>query len=61
MSATPIYPVNGIRLASAAAGIRYPDRDDLVVIEMTADGDCAAVFTTNAFCAAPVVLASTAE
>ncbi len=57
MSATPIHPVKGIRLASAAAGIRYPDRDDLVVIEIAADASCAAVFTTNAFCAAPVVLA----
>lgn len=57
MSATPIHPVKGIRLASAAAGIRYPDRDDLVVIEMSDSGSCAAVFTTNAFCAAPVVLA----
>lgn len=57
MSATPICPVKGIRLASAAAGIRYPERDDLVVIEMAAGSSCAAVFTTNAFCAAPVVLA----
>ena len=56
MSESPIHPVKGIRLASAAAGIRYPDRDDIVVIEM-ADSNCAAVFTTNAFCAAPVVLA----
>lgn len=57
MSESPTHPVKGIRLASAAAGIRYPDRDDLVVIEMAADSNCAAVFTTNAFCAAPVVLA----
>ena len=28
-----IYPVKGIRLSSVAAGIRYADRDDLVVIE----------------------------
>jgi glutamate N-acetyltransferase/amino-acid N-acetyltransferase len=57
MSESPIHPVKGIRLASAAAGIRYPDRDDLVVIEIAAGASCAAVFTTNAFCAAPVVLA----
>ncbi len=54
---SPIHPVKGIRLASAAAGIRYPDRDDVVVIEISADANSAAVFTTNAFCAAPVVLA----
>jgi len=57
MSESSAYPVKGIRLASAAAGIRYPDRDDLVVIEIAADSNSAAVFTTNAFCAAPVVLA----
>ncbi len=57
MSKSPAYPVKGIRLASAAAGIRYPGRDDLVVIEIVAGASCAAVFTTNAFCAAPVVLA----
>ncbi len=57
MSKSPAHPVKGIRLASAAAGIRYPDRDDLVVIEIAAGASSAAVFTTNAFCAAPVVLA----
>ncbi len=52
MSAVP-----GIRLATAAAGIRYPGRDDLVLIEMVEGGTCAAVFTRNAFCAAPVTVA----
>jgi len=50
-------PVAGIRLGSAAAGIKYTDRSDLVVIEMAPGSSCAAVFTTNAFCAAPVVVA----
>ena len=49
--------VNGIRLATIAAGIRYRDRDDLVLIELAEGGTCAAVFTQNAFCAAPVVVA----
>ena len=49
--------VPGIRLAATAAGIRYQDRDDLVLIEMAEGGSCAAVFTQNAFCAAPVVVA----
>jgi len=49
--------VQGIRLAAAAAGIRYQDRDDLVLIELTEGGTCAAVFTRNAFCAAPVTVA----
>ena len=31
----PIFlPVPGIRLGSAAAGIKYADRDDLVIIEL---------------------------
>ncbi len=50
-------PVSGIRLGTAAAGIKYPNRNDLVVIEMAPGSSCAAVFTSNAFCAAPVVVA----
>ena len=49
--------VPGVRLGSTAAGIRYQGRDDLVVLELPADATTAAVFTRNAFCAAPVVLA----
>jgi glutamate N-acetyltransferase/amino-acid N-acetyltransferase len=49
--------VPGIRLATAAAGIRYQGRDDLLLIEMADGGSCAAVFTQNAFCAAPVTVA----
>lgn len=52
-----LLPVEGIRLASTAAGIRYADRDDLVLIEIAAGSQCAAVFTQNAFCAAPVQVA----
>ncbi len=50
-------PVPGIRLGTAAAGIKYADRDDLLVIELAEGAGCAAVFTRNAFCAAPVVVA----
>jgi len=50
-------PVAGIRLGSTAAGIRYRDRKDLVVVELAAGSTCAAVFTRNQFCAAPVVVA----
>jgi len=49
--------VRGIRLAAVAAGIRYQDRDDLLLIELAEGGTCAAVFTRNAFCAAPVTVA----
>ncbi len=51
------HPVPGVRLGTAAAGIRYPDRQDLLLIELPAGATCAAVFTRNAFCAAPVVVA----
>ena len=52
-----IESVPGIRLATTAAGIRYKDRNDLVAIEMAEGTTVAAVFTTNAFCAAPVTVA----
>ena len=54
---TGFLPVAGVRLTAAAAGIRYRDRDDLVVMEFVPGSTCAAVFTRNAFCAAPVVVA----
>lgn len=49
--------VAGIALGTACAGIKQSVRDDLVVIELAADSACAAVFTQNAFCAAPVAVA----
>ncbi len=52
-----IFSVKGIRLGTTAAGIRYTDRDDLVVIECQAGTICAAVFTRNRFSAAPVQVA----
>lgn len=55
--ATPYQPVPGVRLSAVAAGIRYEGRDDLVLMELPEGARCAAVFTRNAFCAAPVVLA----
>lgn len=52
-----VLPVVGVRLGSAAAGVRYRDRDDLVLMAFAAGSSIAAVFTRNAFCAAPVTLA----
>ena len=52
-----IHPVKGIRLATAAAGVRYAGRDDIVVVECQAGTSCAAVFTRNRFSAAPVQVA----
>lgn len=55
---TPAYqPVPGVLLSAVAAGIRYQGRDDLVLIALPAGAACAAVFTRNAFCAAPVLVA----
>jgi glutamate N-acetyltransferase/amino-acid N-acetyltransferase len=53
---TPLS-VGGIRLATVAAGVRYANRLDLVLLEAAPGSRCAAVFTRNAFCAAPVHLA----
>ncbi|HSH29066.1 MAG TPA: bifunctional glutamate N-acetyltransferase/amino-acid acetyltransferase ArgJ, partial [Thiohalobacter sp.] len=52
-----LLPVPGIRLGTAAAGIRKPGRRDLVVIELAPGSHTAGLFTRNAFCAAPVVVA----
>ena len=51
------FPVPGIRLGVAQAGIKRQGRDDLLVIETQAGASCAALFTRNAFCAAPVIVA----
>ncbi|MDR9435739.1 MAG: bifunctional glutamate N-acetyltransferase/amino-acid acetyltransferase ArgJ [Thiohalophilus sp.] len=50
-------PVPGIRLGTACAGIKKPGRRDLVVMELAPHSQSAAVFTRNAFCAAPVTVA----
>ena len=52
-----ILPVAGIKLASFAAGIKNNSKDDLVIIVFDESASCAATFTQNAFCAAPVTLA----
>lgn len=49
-----LLPVAGVRLASVNAGIRYKNRHDLLLIELENGSHTAAVFTRNAFCAAPV-------
>ncbi len=51
-----LLPVAGVRLASVNAGIRYKNRNDLLLIELEKGSHTAAVFTRNAFCAAPVQL-----
>ena len=49
--------VAGISLGTACAGIKQNVKDDILVIQMAEQSTCAAVFTQNAFCAAPVHVA----
>ncbi|QLE97012.1 bifunctional glutamate N-acetyltransferase/amino-acid acetyltransferase ArgJ [Neptunomonas phycophila] len=51
-----MYSVDGIRIGVASAGIKKLGRKDVVVFEVCEDASVAGVFTTNAFCAAPVVI-----
>jgi glutamate N-acetyltransferase / amino-acid N-acetyltransferase len=52
-----LLPIAGIQLATVAAGIKKNGKDDLVVMTIDESSNCAASFTKNAFCAAPVILA----
>ena len=52
-----LLPVAGVSLGIAQAGIKYSNRKDLLVIQLDAGSNVAGVFTTNRFCAAPVVVA----
>lgn len=49
-------PVKGVRIGIASAGIKRAGRKDVVIFEVAEGGSIAGVFTTNAFCAAPVTL-----
>ncbi len=49
-----LFPVAGVRLGSAEAGIRKVDRRDLTLLALDAGATVAGVFTQNRFCAAPV-------
>ncbi|PPC74814.1 bifunctional ornithine acetyltransferase/N-acetylglutamate synthase [Pokkaliibacter plantistimulans] len=51
-----MYPVAGVGIGVAEAGIKRPGRRDVVVFSLAEGGAVAGVFTRNAFCAAPVHL-----
>ncbi len=51
-----LFPVAGIELGWAEAGIRKRDRKDLLVVRIAPGASVAGVFTQNRFCAAPVVV-----
>lgn len=52
-----LHPVPGFELGVASAGIKRPGRKDVVVMRCAEGSTVAGVFTLNAFCAAPVILA----
>ncbi len=51
-----IYPVVGVEIGVASAGIRQPGRRDLTVFRLAEGSSVAGVFTRNRFRAAPVVV-----
>jgi len=51
--------VDGVELGITQAGVRYANRDDMVLIRVAEGSNTAGVFTLNAFCAAPVTLCKT--
>lgn len=51
-----LFPVAGVRLGLAEAGIRKLDRRDLTLLALDPGCTVAGVFTQNRFCAAPVQL-----
>ena len=52
-----LHPVAGVEIAVLEAGVRYKNRRDLVVFALREGATVAALFTRNAFCAAPVQVA----
>jgi glutamate N-acetyltransferase/amino-acid N-acetyltransferase len=50
------FPVAGVKLGIASAGIKRPGRKDIVVFELAPGARVAGIFTRNQFCAAPVTL-----
>jgi len=52
-----LLKVEGVELGVAEANIKYPDRNDLVILSFSEGSVTSAVFTQNVFCAAPVEVA----
>ena len=51
-----LHPVAGFELGIASAGIKRPGRKDVVVMRCAEGSRIAGITTTNAFCAAPVIV-----
>ena len=56
ITADTLHPVAGVQLGFTQAGIRKADKKDLLVIRLVEGTTVSGVFTTNAFCAAPVTV-----
>ena len=52
--AADLKPVHGIEIGFAQAGIKKPNRKDVLVMTLAPTATVAGVFTKNRFCAAPV-------
>ena len=52
--AADLKPIAGIELGFAEAGIKKPNRKDVLVMVLAPTATVSGVFTTNRFCAAPV-------
>lgn len=52
-----LLPISGVSIGVACAGIKKENHRDLVVFEIAPGSSVGAVFTQNAFCAAPVQVA----
>jgi len=51
---TALYPVAGVRIGTAKAGIRKAEGKDVTLFMLDENSTVAGVFTQNRFCAAPV-------
>jgi len=54
--AAQLLPVAGLSLGVSEANIKRPNRKDLLVMQLCEGARVAGVFTTNRFCAAPVIV-----
>ncbi len=52
-----LLAIDGIEIGIASAGIKTVGKEDLVLIKIAQGSSTSAVYTKNAFCAAPVTLA----
>lgn len=52
-----LLPIGGVGLGCANARIKPTEQDDVTIIALPDEATVAAVFTKNAFCAAPVTIA----